>query len=111
MSFAALAGLGCGLDTPEKCPWLGREASTLAEAHPDGWWYSAPLPGSWVLVAWMSEGDLVRQSRLCETERWLPHLEESQWTRERTSGPLLVETRVRDSQSLCAAFGAGRPVE
>jgi flavin-dependent dehydrogenase len=84
----------CGL-----LPAASRDAATLVEAQPEGWWYSSLLTGSRVLVAWMSDADLVRERRLCEPERWMAHLEQSRWTRGRPAGNLLAPLRVWAAQS------------
>lgn len=72
----------------------GEDAATLVEAQADGWWYSSMLPGSRVVVAWMSDTDLVRDRDMCREERWLAALGHSQWTRARVSGDLIEGLRV-----------------
>ncbi|HEV7921239.1 MAG TPA: tryptophan 7-halogenase [Thermoanaerobaculia bacterium] len=37
------------------------EPSTLVEAVPYGWWYSAPIPGEQLVVALMTDADIVRE--------------------------------------------------
>ena len=39
------------------------ESSTLVEAVPYGWWYSAPIPGERLVVALMTDADIVRERR------------------------------------------------
>jgi flavin-dependent dehydrogenase len=39
------------------------EPSTLVEAVPYGWWYSAPIPGEQLVVALMTDADIVRERR------------------------------------------------
>jgi flavin-dependent dehydrogenase len=41
-----------------------RDARTLIEARPDGWWYTALTPASRRTVAWLSDADLLPQSWL-----------------------------------------------
>jgi flavin-dependent dehydrogenase len=86
-----------------------RDAATLVEAQSDGWWYSSLLPGSRVIAAWMSDADLVREQGLCDPDRWIAHLNCSEWTRERTSGALLEPLRVwtAHSQRLSQFHGEG----
>jgi flavin-dependent dehydrogenase len=92
----------CGL-----FPAAGPDAVTLVEAQPDGWWYSSLLPGSRVIVAWMSDADLVREQGLCDPDRWLAHLRKSEWSAPRTGGPLLASLRVwaAHSQRLSQVHG------
>jgi len=87
----------------------GSDAVTLVEAQPDGWWYSSLLPGSRVAVAWMSDADLVRQQGLCDPERWMAHLNRSEWTHQRSGGALLSPLRVwtAHSQRLSQVHGEG----
>jgi len=40
------------------------EPSTLVESRPYGWWYSAPIPGEQLVVALMTDADIVRDRRL-----------------------------------------------
>ena len=113
-SFAAKCGVRaladdrligvCGL-----LPAAGLDAATLVEAQPDGWWYSALLPGSRIILAWMSDADLVRENGLCDPERWLAHLQRSEWTCQRGSGALVAPLRVwtAHSQRLSQICGDG----
>ena len=47
---------------------------TLVEACEHGWWYSAPLPGATMVVAFLSDTDLIRARGLSERGRWLDEL-------------------------------------
>lgn len=51
-----LAGLVCHLDLPEG-PAV---RTTLVEAVPEGWWYTAPLPHGQAVAALMTDADLLR---------------------------------------------------
>jgi flavin-dependent dehydrogenase len=63
---------------------------TLVEAMEDGWWYSAPLPDSRLVVAWMTDADLyARGGRHC-SKRWLAELSRASHTLERSRGAWLV---------------------
>jgi flavin-dependent dehydrogenase len=61
----------------------GCEGVTLVEAGRDGWWYSAALPDSSLLVAWMSDADLIHAARLRDADAWRTHLGRSGPTRTR----------------------------
>jgi flavin-dependent dehydrogenase len=52
----------------------GVEGVTLVEAGRDGWWYSAVLPDSRLLVAWMSDADLIHAAHLRDADGWRAHL-------------------------------------
>ena len=39
------------------------DSRTLVEAAEEGWWYSAPLPGGRLIVAYMTDADLVAHAR------------------------------------------------
>jgi flavin-dependent dehydrogenase len=86
-----------------------RDTTTLIEAQSDGWWYSSLLPGSRVIVVWMSDTDLVRQQGLCDPDRWIERLNRSEWTCARTSRALLEPLRVWTaySQRLSQVHGEG----
>jgi flavin-dependent dehydrogenase len=60
--------------------------TTLVEASADGWWYSAALPGSRLLVAWMSDTDLIRAAGLRDPEAWQLRLGMAGPTRARVAG-------------------------
>jgi flavin-dependent dehydrogenase len=59
------------------------DTTTLVEAQEDGWWYSAAIPGGRVIVAWMSDADLIRRDGLKEPSRWLERLRASRETSAR----------------------------
>ncbi len=88
----------------------GSDASTLVEAQPDGWWYSAALPESGLIVAWMSDADLVRRQGLSDRARWFQQLAQSRHTVARVkeataeAGPIV---RAAHSQRLSAFGGDG----
>ena len=48
----------------------GGHAEVLLETFPDGWWYSAVVPGGRRVVACMSDADLIGRLRLADLDRW-----------------------------------------
>ncbi|MDB5071366.1 MAG: oxidoreductase [Candidatus Eremiobacteraeota bacterium] len=74
-----LAGVAVRFRAPDDV----RDATTLVEAQEDGWWYSAAIPGGRIIVAWMSDADLIRRDALKEPARWLARLGVSRETRAR----------------------------
>lgn len=52
---------------------------TLIEARPDGWWYTAPLPGGRRVVGCQTDADLGRQAGLQKVENWLDALAATDW--------------------------------
>ena len=56
---------------------------TLIEAAETGWWYSATVPGSTAVAAFMTDTDLLREARLCDDGRWNQLLAGSRHTSER----------------------------
>ncbi len=86
-----------------------RDGRTLVEAQPDGWWYSAAIPGERIVVAWMSDDDLARRDGLREPRRWLERLGQSHLTRGRLERGCVPEWPVRTwsarSQRLRAPCG------
>lgn len=55
---------------------------TLVEAAEHGWWYRARLPGDRLVVALMSDADVVAERGLRERERWLEELRRTRATRK-----------------------------
>jgi flavin-dependent dehydrogenase len=60
--------------------------STLVEATPEGWWYSAPLPPDRAVVMFMTDADLCRSHRYAERGAWEEALAGTADTRRRVSG-------------------------
>jgi flavin-dependent dehydrogenase len=88
----------------------GSDASTLVEAQPDGWWYSAATPESGLVVAWMSDADLVRRQGLAAGPRWFEQLAQSRHTAARVTGAVAVAgpvVRAAGSQRLSHFGGDG----
>jgi flavin-dependent dehydrogenase len=59
------------------------ETYLLVEAEPDGWWYSAPLPGDELIVVFMTDADLGRRHGLPDRGAWNRRLAATQHTRAR----------------------------
>ncbi len=91
-------------------PWNGGSLPTLVEAQAEGWWYSATIPGARLVVAWMSDSDLVRAQHMHHATRWYERLRQSRLTAERV-GDARVAGRLRvfaaQSQRLNPAAGPG----
>jgi flavin-dependent dehydrogenase len=62
------------------------DPTTLVEAAEDGWWYSAAIPGERIVVAWMSDADLIRRDGLKDANRWTERLRASRETAARLAG-------------------------
>jgi len=75
-----------------------REAGhyTLLESVEDGWWYSAFLPNSDVVTAYMTDADLYAKGSRAEANYWRRKLQNTTHTSQRVnglvlkSGPLIV---------------------
>jgi flavin-dependent dehydrogenase len=59
---------------------------TLVEATKNGWWYSARLPDSRLVVAYMTDADLLPKGRIRVSEYWQDRLGRAPNTRSRLSG-------------------------
>jgi len=53
---------------------VAQDSATLVEAQENGWWYSSPVPGGKLVLAWMSDADIVHGDGFARRERWLEHL-------------------------------------
>jgi flavin-dependent dehydrogenase len=71
----------------------GHEAqtATLVEAVEDGWWYSARIPENRIVVAFMTDADIIRAGRLHERDTWLARLGGTRPTRIRVADAQLVQ--------------------
>jgi len=54
-----------------------RDARTMIEAVPDGWWYTALVPSGERVVAYLTDGDLADRAVLLSTEGFTARLEET----------------------------------
>lgn len=59
------------------------DSYTMVEACENGWWYSALLPESGMVAAWMSDADFVKQRSLKEPARWFDQLQQTTHTKQR----------------------------
>jgi flavin-dependent dehydrogenase len=70
---------------------------TLIEAVENGWWYSAPLPDSRLVIAYMTDADVYARGRRQSANMWLEQLGHTTYTQARAnsgaldSGPLIVQ--------------------
>jgi flavin-dependent dehydrogenase len=69
-----------------------REWVTLVESVPNGWWYSACLPGDRMIATFMSDPGELRQRRARTIEGWEELLAGTQYTRQRLAGARLGAT-------------------
>jgi flavin-dependent dehydrogenase len=84
----------------------GGHAEVLLETFPDGWWYSAVVPGGRRVVACMSDADLVGRLRLAALAHWMEALTQTRHVagflrQSRPLGP--PRLRAAGSQLLSAA--------
>jgi flavin-dependent dehydrogenase len=79
----ALIGLAGFLSPPES----GEEVApmTLIESMPEGWWYSAPLPDSRLVVTYLTDTKLWRYSRTESLAQWKRLLDATDHTKARTT--------------------------
>jgi len=68
------------------------DASTLIEAVEHGWWYSAVLPDSQFVVAYMTDADLYAVAQRQRTGSWLGQLESTTYTRCRLADCALASS-------------------
>ncbi|HZF48859.1 MAG TPA: NAD(P)/FAD-dependent oxidoreductase [Polyangiaceae bacterium] len=81
----------------------------LLEASSEGWWYSVPLPNRALLVAYMTDGDILTRSGLAPAALWSAQLEGTTHTRERAMRfKVAQEVRVTKAATsrLASATGA-----
>lgn len=66
--------------------------ATLVEACENGWWYSTVLPGKRLVLAWMSDSDIVHHHSGARLEPWLAQLRAAPLTAARAA---MAETAER----------------
>jgi flavin-dependent dehydrogenase len=94
MSFDRLTGVigvfsGSVSGTGERAPDKDEDPRTLVESAADGWWYSAWLPDSLIVIAYMTDADLVPRNPARLGPHWRSQLEKTTHTRSRVSGVTL----------------------
>jgi len=84
-----------------------RSPITLIEAVENGWWYSAPLPDSRLVVAFMTDADVYARGRKQSANTWLNRLGHTIYTQARAkigtldSGPLIVQANSSRLDRVC----------
>lgn len=63
---------------------------TLVESVEDGWWYSAFLPNSDVVTAYMTDADLYAKGLRAETDYWRRKVRHTKHTSQRVNGLVLA---------------------
>jgi flavin-dependent dehydrogenase len=78
------------------------DSTTLVEATPDGWWYSALLPDERQVVAFMTDPDVLKVREAATASGWPALLAEARHTAERVkqgSYRLVASPRIRAAAS------------
>jgi flavin-dependent dehydrogenase len=94
LSWDRLIGVVCFFSLTSQQSLI--DSSTLIEAVEDGWWYSAGLPGSGLVLAFMTDADLYARALNKARNYWSQQLAITKHTRLRvenfrqTSGPHIV---------------------
>jgi flavin-dependent dehydrogenase len=82
-------------------------AGLMIEAVPDGWWYTATIPGRRRVVSFMSDGDLVRAGGGGLLESWMAALRNTRHVgATAASARPLGPPRVRPAGSACVDLDA-----
>lgn len=76
----ALVGVVMHMDRPREAEM---PHGALIESVPDGWWYSAPLPGHRAVVAFMTDADLLSQAPMPSPADMLARMPAARHTSER----------------------------
>lgn len=82
---------------------------TLIETVPEGWWYTAPVPGNRIISVLMTDADLVQRHGLHQHDGWWAALQKAPHTMHRLQGerPASVRAWPAQTQWLQPAAGAG----
>ena len=76
------------------------ESYTLIEAEARGWWYSAPLPGDRLVVAYMTDADILSESNLNPYDYWTCNLSNVPLTSERLGSKILLHSKIVSAASM-----------
>ncbi len=68
------------------------EQYLLIESVPDGWWYTAPLPGNVMVGMLMTDADISRDHNLAASAPWRAHLQSTTATALRIDGARVPTT-------------------
>ncbi len=84
--YDQLMGVAVLFQTDDDCV----DTYALVETCPSGWWYSALLSGGRLMVAYMSDADLVRQQQIKNPINWLAQVRQTEhtWRRLQKAEPL-----------------------
>jgi flavin-dependent dehydrogenase len=80
----------------------------LLEAAEDGWWYSAPIPGPRLVVAWMTDPDLRNKTAGRLRDLWHHELDRVPHTRARVPPRAVARVGVIAANSYCRRAAHGR---
>jgi flavin-dependent dehydrogenase len=82
----------------------------MIETFPDGWWYSAAIPGGRRVIACMSDADIVRRLGLGRLDCWMQALDQTTHVRATVAGarPAGPPT-LRPAGSQCLAHDGALP--
>ncbi|MDA1312772.1 MAG: NAD(P)/FAD-dependent oxidoreductase [Acidobacteria bacterium] len=86
------------------------DTTTLVEAVPDGWWYSALLPDGRLAAVYFTDADLVERNGATHPASWRKQLSDARQTTariERHQGALPSTVRVVSAASACLETMAG----
>jgi flavin-dependent dehydrogenase len=75
--LVSVASMFAGID-------VAREGYVMVETTPEGWWYSAPIPGGGLMVMAMTDSDICGHSRLATRVEWSTRLDMASATKSRT---------------------------
>lgn len=89
------------------------DCSTLVEAAPNGWWYTALLPRRRRVFVYLTDGDLLKAGTFRDVGGWLAHLGNTQHLRELhanflyhvTTGPALFSAGSSTLQPVADSHG------
>jgi flavin-dependent dehydrogenase len=75
---------------------------SMAETIPHGWWYSVPLPANHMLIAFMTDNDVVGELDLVQSKSWWDYLKDTRYTynRVKTWSPV-TDFCMRLADSFC----------
>jgi flavin-dependent dehydrogenase len=85
----------------------GSDPRMLVEASPEGWWYTAPLPGGTRVVTFLTDLDLARNLGLPDDEAWHRLLEQTTWIKRSVADVTPCLVRAADSRILAPMTGPG----
>lgn len=105
-AYDRLVAAVASIEAPAGAGWT--DPRMLVEASENGWWYSAPVPGARMVVAWMTDPDINAMTAGGLQDLWLRELGGARHTHARVPPGTVADPRVVGARSCRRRAAEGR---